>query len=437
MSWKDEEIDKLFQENANGGSFEYKNEYWKEFEAAALPVAEKGKDFLWIATALLFLGLVTVTTVLKQDGVTTPNNGTALTAELTKADNENTQVDVLNSSDANTETGGQGMNASENASFAYTNYSNSNSNSKLNANANNGSRSATPDSQKTGANGNNGMPRRALTQFEIDQVTMTQQRIEANLNFTLGNPFESDGLNPMNRFENSETPETFVDQLALRSIENEILTEKMPDLIGLPNSLVPVTSLYFELNGGLSESIVSPSDSYSNSFGAGFGVRMQNGNLSFTAGVNGIVSNHKDIQLSREAIKIYGFGSSMHSVHLNYRQIYTIEANFSMGWSRGKHTLTAGIRPSYVVGSKVQDRTEVDNVVVRDEVVYGYLEGLSRFGLKPQIGYSYSFTHGWTVGGNISVQTQQALNASFINGENNRFPIDGQIYLRKAIRLRR
>ena len=41
MNWKDEEIDKLFQDNAGSGSFEYKEEYWKEMEAMLAEAHEK------------------------------------------------------------------------------------------------------------------------------------------------------------------------------------------------------------------------------------------------------------------------------------------------------------------------------------------------------------------------------------------------------------
>ena len=192
------------------------------------------------------------------------------------------------------------------------------------------------------------------------------------------------------------------------------------------------TLFYLELNGGFSESIVSPSDQYSNSLGAGFGVEIQKANFNFTGGINAIISNHNDIQLNRNTV-IYSYGSEAVSTYLNYRQIYSLEANLSVGYSIGKHLVTIGIRPSYVVGSKVQDRRVVENELIYDIQGYGYMDGLKRVGLKPQIGYAYKFAHGLTLGANIGIQTRRALNEDFINGENNAFPIDGQVYLRKTI----
>ena len=51
MSWTDEEIDKLFSNNAGNMTFEYKKGYFKEIEKH-LPVAKK-RDFLWNGLTLL------------------------------------------------------------------------------------------------------------------------------------------------------------------------------------------------------------------------------------------------------------------------------------------------------------------------------------------------------------------------------------------------
>jgi len=59
-----------------------------------------------------------------------------------------------------------------------------------------------------------------------------------------------------------------------------------------------------------------------------------------------------------------------------------------------------------------------------------------RFGVKPTLGYSYRINN-WTIGANVGVQLMQSVNEDLINGFNNQFPIDGQIYLRRTIRLRR
>ena len=58
MSWTDEEIDKLFNESANAQSFKYDDAYFSEIEAA-LPINKKGKDFLWMGTAMLFIVALT------------------------------------------------------------------------------------------------------------------------------------------------------------------------------------------------------------------------------------------------------------------------------------------------------------------------------------------------------------------------------------------
>ncbi len=69
--------------------------------------------------------------------------------------------------------------------------------------------------------------------------------------------------------------------------------------------------------------------------------------------------------------------------------------------------------------------------------VYGFMEGVNRFGVKPMIGYAYYFKGNWTLGANLGVELLPAINEEFINGTNNRAPLDGQLYIRKNFNIRK
>lgn len=408
MSWKDKEIDKLFQDNSASNSFEYKNEYWEEFEAS-LPVnSPKGGDFLWLTTAVLFLGIVTTMSVMNQNGANTSFDGTILFAATNPAtlDSVSYEEQALQSSLQGDVDGRTNNEINDARSNGVANPSSNGLQPNLSA-AIIPVASGERMSVEPLANNPN--------LKEVDPVS-------ANANSNSIIPNSSNG-----------TMGNAINKLALRALifedDRSIL---LPVLTMAPIQKRAATLFYLELNGGFSESIVSPSDQYSNSLGAGFGVEIQKANFNFTGGINAIISNHNDIQLNRNTV-IYSYGSEAVSTYLNYRQIYSLEANLSVGYSIGKHLVTIGIRPSYVVGSKVQDRRVVENELIYDIQGYGYMDGLKRVGLKPQIGYAYKFAHGLTLGANIGIQTRRALNEDFINGENNAFPIDGQVYLRKTI----
>ena len=74
-----------------------------------------------------------------------------------------------------------------------------------------------------------------------------------------------------------------------------------------------------------------------------------------------------------------------------------------------------------------------EDVEMEREVLYGHMEGIRRFGLKPMIGYSIDLPSNITIGLNIGAQVMPSVNEEYIDGQNNKLPIDGQLYFRKSI----
>jgi hypothetical protein len=195
--------------------------------------------------------------------------------------------------------------------------------------------------------------------------------------------------------------------------------------------------------GGLSQSLITPSESMSTSYGVGAGIELTKGNWSFGFGLNGLVENHNDLQLNRTA-KVYGFGSEVYQHNLDYQRLYKLEGVLSAGYYFGKHRVDIGVRPSYVFSSKVRIQEQGDlNTIAPEQLynesreVYGFMEGVKRFGVKPTIGYAYSIKPGMTIGLNVGVELMPSINEDYINGVNNTLPIDGQIYFRRSLSFRK
>ena len=195
-------------------------------------------------------------------------------------------------------------------------------------------------------------------------------------------------------------------------------------------------SMYVNAFGGLSQSLVTPSSAITTSFGLGLGAQFQKGRFTFTTGVNGVWSNHKDLILSRSA-KVYGFGSSEYNYQFKYKQIYSLEAELTVGYKMGRHWINAGVRPSIVIGTKVGISETINDQNSIDRNEYGYVDGLKRFGIKPMLGYSFDITPSIKLGVNVGVEIMKKIDNGYLEGESNRFPVDGQIYLRKSINFKR
>ena len=103
----------------------------------------------------------------------------------------------------------------------------------------------------------------------------------------------------------------------------------------------------------------------------------------------------------------------------------------------GKHLINVGVRPSFVIGTKVAVVQSVNDEKTIDGNEYGYVDGLNRFGIKPTLGYSFEVTPSLKIGLNLGVELMSKIQEGYLVGSNNRFPIDGQLYLRKSIRFKK
>lgn len=420
MSWTDEEIDKMFKENADGLQFEYKNAYWKEMEAMLPKGGSKG-DFLWFFTSFVFLGLFGVMAVFNaqtslQMNQTTTTGSAIAVAAIEQSDSKNHNVSNENDRSNSLATA---IKVKESAT-GFTNY------------------------EKSFITGNDAENRYSPTNGVVQQSQIgNNEQVRLDLIESSINSWNLDSY-PVNQEIEDITHESNADNqigrlnflgVNLIGIEAKGIKSYSPH----PENIGSTFGIYIQAVGGISQSLISPSEKISNSFGLGVGTQFGKRNWSYSLGVNGIVSNHQDIVLNRSA-KVYGFGSEVFNYKVNYQQLYLLEGNLQMKYSFGKHGVSIGVRPSYAFSSKVKmNQTQLENTMIETQVdddsrsVYGYMDGLQRFGIKPMIGYSWSMMPGMELGINVGVQLKPQVNEDFIDGINNTLPIDGQIYFRKTI----
>ncbi len=424
MSWTDEEIDKLAREGAANSSVEYKNEYWTEFEAM-LPASGK-RDILWFFTAFLFVGLLGTSFVLnglRNDTV----HQTAQTAEkkiesIQKIEKENKHINISDATTSKDKT--------------------SDESEQLKAPSSEGSKS-TESMTENGA----GLRKTVQTQRTTNSNNKTEKQPlktipSTGLNASIGSPYsqtstavkpEEDAIADTKLNSNQIS----VSQLPFRGLNEFGLSASLMPAMDFSKQKLPArASFYVNGFGGLSQSLITPSKDISTSFGLGFGAQIQKGKFTFTTGVNGVWSNHKDLNLSRST-KVYGFGSNEYNYQFRYKQIYLIEAELTAGYKMGKHLINVGVRPSFVIGTKVAVVQSVNDEKTIDGNEYGYVDGLNRFGIKPTLGYSFDITPSLKIGLNVGVELMTKIQEGYLVGSNNRFPIDGQLYLRKSIRFKK
>ncbi len=411
MSWTDEEIDKLAREGAGNKSFEYKDEYWKEMEAM-LPSLSRKKDFLWFFTAFMFVGLI----------------GTSFLYQPTNTIND-TNIAQANSKEIYNQTE-QSSNAAKANSISSINASEDVKMQEVSVNSpqqQNNAVTSSPNKQlNTVTSENNKVEKSAI---ETKRPTALQENkrslpLETEQSVSTG----SEARKPVEK-SIGNLP---LLGLSTNSAEQQLAASHLFNERELPMK----ATMYIGGFAGLSQSLITPSDQLSNSFGIGLGTQIQKGRLLLTAGVNGVWSNHKDLVLNRRA-KVYGFGSNEYSYDFDYREIYSLEAELTVGYKFRKHTVNVGVRPSYVMGTKVGVSSSVNETMDERKTYYGNMDGINRFGIKPTLGYAFDLCPSLKVGVNIGVQLMPMIQEDYLIGKNNRLPIDGQLYIRKSLRFKK
>lgn len=424
MSWSDKEIDKLFKENADANSFEYKNEYWNEMEAL-LP-SKTGRDMLWMFTSFAFIGFLLTSGVVGNERMLAMNENNskekivqiAENGELDSQENNDSVYSEIEenkiSEKQNSDLDKSLSNSSEQSSYEIS--------QTLNNNRVNDENTSQLDSNSP----NNRATSSSIQDFEQPPYEEVNTAFENDLVTT----------------KNSESENLILEQVDVLSFkEYSIIDGSIMDkdiqFTGLPSvaPIKPVQSkLYLAALGGVSQSLITPSEILSTSFGLGAGVNFRKGNLTLNLGLNGIVAIHDDIVLNRES-KVYGFGSNYYRYELKYKNIFTLEGDLSLGYNYKNNLFSIGIRPSYALGTKVTLRTQENESDMNLEQYFGYFEGLNRFGLKPMLGYAYNFKSGISLGLNVGVQMNSLINEQYVDGMSNRFPLDGQLVLKKTLNL--
>lgn len=462
------DLDSLYRHEAAELSFDYKDAYWAEM--LGLLDRRWRPDFLWFGLAALFLGLLTTSTFLhnpdlimnehqevsqlsnetNDSGQEQSTNIDEITAQSINQDAQlvensvessgtvsNTSPIVDPTVDRHQESNmvsGEGSASDESASDNLNEQRNNVSDNTIDVNAENGvDNENVTDNINAVDNGNNGA---------------ANDNSNGNVNVADNNGVviplidnEKDALHNEDKIERSENPEDWtVGNLVTRTIHPSVIEKNIIEGstdFAFPDMKLPArVHMYIEGNAGISQSLISPSDQVSHSFGAGLGVQIEKGRWSITTGVNGIWSFHDDLVLNGEA-KVYGFGSDVYRYTLKYDEIYSLEGVLSAGYRFGRHRINVGVRPSFVMNTKVGFTMHDENIKEDRQVTYGHMEGINRFGLKTTLGYSVDLRGGLVLGANIGGRVLNSVNAEYLDGKNNPFPIDGQIYIRKLIRFRK
>ncbi len=424
MKWSDNDIDNLYKAKASSSSFEYKDAYWKEMEAM-LPKT-KGKDFFWVGTSILFLGLVTFSFL--QSPTSHRNNDTQLVAKNAKR----SSLDI--SHQMKTEDKERSLTTTKTQKQEKLSETKSNDKTEITSSSKHIEQNSFSTQYKDNTEKLNS--KKNATQANNNSSVLVQNQSVKNKNFeqniVANNPVDNNTKSTIRSSKTEEKASIYLNTKEIKPIDS-----KIENLSNAPLPAIhPVRSqFYAQLLGGMSQSMVVPSNAQSYNLGAGLGWQMNKGRFVFNSGINAIWSLQNNIVLNRQA-KIYSFGSDVVQYEIKYKEFFQLEADLSVGYQFSKHILRVGVRPSYIIGTKVGYRETINNQE-NTENFYGLTQGIHQFGIKPMIGYTYLLKRDFSIGINFGVQLMPLIDKTFVDGMNRSFPIDGQLFLRKTIHFRK
>lgn len=431
----DAEVDELYRSSVRQLSFKYKHSYWEEM--AAIIQRRRRPDFLWFgfsgvfATAIVFAMFNRTPEVehslnLVQNSSNTPKT---IVSSVSGTNNSSPSNDLSGNAVnvSQNETGDRKSNAAFNNTSASNHVTNSEQIASNNATTNSG-------------NTNNINPNTSnivSTDNSVAEETISVKPLKAL------RPSLLTGITPATKYSIASKEEVEITE-RLRALE--ISTENPWNAGLMPPHVYNRSTLgiYVQGIGGVSQSSITPSEHHSYSYGIGAGVLINRDNWTFGLGSNLLLENYKDLHLTRTA-KVYGFGSDLYKFDLHYQQLYVAELDLSAAYNLGRHQVRIGVRPSYTFSSRVniaetsissKNGETIENEEQRTSV-YGFMNGVQQFGIKPMIGYGYNFRSNWSIGVNLSTELMPSIDEDFINGENNVLPFDGQLYIRKTFNLRK
>ena len=302
MSWTDEEIDKLFSNNAGNMTFDYKKGYFKEIEKH-LPVAKK-RDFLWTGLTLLMGSIITYLMFqpLVYDGKASFMNAD-IESNIKHSYNVEKQMRTFK------------------AVVKQVNET-----------------SAIPNELQ------NRTIIASTTELKINPVEKREVNSEQIiLSKEKAQPEEKSPTSFV--YENKAISTLCIEQLFTEESKINLLPYS-PDIDRVDRT--PGFEFFIQGVAGTGHGKMLPGEKFIKVTGIGLGGEWNRKRFTASFAMNGIVSHHNGMELSRIS-KVYGFGSTEYKSTIEYSKLFLAESELTLGYRLGRLAAFCGVNLNYLV----------------------------------------------------------------------------------------
>ncbi len=418
MNREDKELDQLFRDASQQKTFEFKDEFWEEFERI-LP-EKKGKKkigvFWWLNSGLLVVAIISGGFFLSSKKASPQLAKNELNSVLSISSNsnihhQNVAVPEMKNKKVNsiTQKKSDKLDYISNTKPNYHNKISSinsitnNSEIKVLNNSKNQDNELV-SSQKSDVNLNG-----------IETLNTQKKAIEKSIVEVLNNNQEEIGLLDRKQFDLNLYP-TY--------IKNGIYASKTKKWKAYIDGFYSVNQspIINSTNGS----------NLSNGFGLGVGFIRSKSMWQLTGGLNVVAQQYSNLTIN-DRVKVYGFGVKNYQEDIYYRSLYTVEIPIYLGYSINNHSIQLGIVPGYLMATKLDYVLMLNNQIQEESSTYNYKKGLTNFMLKPSLKYSFKLAPTWQIGAMIQVQAISPIAKNIFTGIQNNHPLNGQLFIRKIL----
>lgn len=410
MSWTDEEIDKLFGEASEHQTFEYRQEYWKEFEKQ-LPVNKSRKPLFWWIAGNVFLAFFVGWTFFEAFQVATVKKDAGSKVAVMPSLVSEERNDQTYTSKEESSTGSDIVKEKEQEQETSLKTKKNDSNS-------------TPFKTEEEMNQES-----APIEFLFEAVAEEKEQGKVENNSSL----EHD-LIPLSVNIASEDKKLLFPIMLVRPLETSYRNSVL-----IPSTIlvekVNRMKLYAEVNGGIGQAWMIPKEvsrSVNGSIACAAGLSVPVSRINVNIGIGFQATKFDDLKI-KERTKVYGFGSSILENTYQFNSIFALTLPLEMNYSMGRHTISLGLTSSWNLFSRLRRTEHLDGMQTADRSGVAKVDLFSKIGLEPTLGYAYAVNENMKIGVRVGMNVIQPIQSDRFIGSPAKSPINGQVYLMRTI----
>ena len=401
MNWTDEELDQLFKEAANSGSFQYNNAYFKDIEAQ-LPVRKKRRAIFWwmgsagsiMLIAVLYWFMANQSNSVGKIAKTTIENDSKVTQSTSRP------VSITNQAKNSVVEAKGKEKGIQQKNFAPTQVTDL-------------------VTQETTFKGKEIIIIDPIV--ESAGVKVETEMIEPTL---MGN--SEPMIEPIQEVGTLKTTEV----IGFKSLEQDILASTLV----MKSKANKGTRFFAEVGGGLSQSPISTSENGSaraTTWSVQGGYEFYRRNWSLSAGL-GISESYFNNVYIKERSTVYGFGANTLDNQYRFGSLMTLNVPLSISYRLGSHELSGGLTTGLPILSRLKYTEFIDGNIAQEKSGITDPSFFKRLQLETMVNYRFALNKNWQIGMRLGVNLMNPIASDRIMGERTKLPLNGQITLRRT-----